>query len=483
LLAQSPLNPKICYSGNQKGQASMNIVIIGAGDIGLHLATIFSQANYGIVLIDTDPQKLEKAARDLDVACRLGSGTDWELLADLMEFTPDILIALTNDDETNLVACTLAKNLGYPQTIARVRTNKFFNQSILNIERLFCVDHLIGPEKLTADAIASMILIPNSIAAHDFSHGSIQMRTLKVPEKWKKEGIPLSLREKINLPPKMMIGLIRRQIFQEIKGHMTLKQEEIIFPHGNDYLLPQDEVTFIGETEAMRNLHKFFGISQKKPKSVMIVGGSLIGLNLAQTLQDHSIRVRILDIDFNKCTLLSEKLPHTTVIHRSGIDYLFLRSEKVEDVDVFVACTRNDEVNFLSATIARELGCEQVIISLSDTNFIPLINRLGIAQAASPRINAANRILSIAREPTIASMVSMYNNQAEVMEVKVSSHSKITGIPIRQLGPELPADFLIVMIQSKGRIFIADGSRILSPGDTVVVISSPKHINEIKKLF
>lgn len=460
----------------------MNIVIIGAGDIGLHLATIFSQVDYGIVLIDLDGHKLESAARDLDVATRLGSGVDWELLEDLMEFSPDLLIALTNDDETNLVACTIAKNLGYPQTIARVRNIKYFKHSRLSFERLFCVDYLIGPEKLTADAIAGMILIPGSIETESFAHGSIQMRTLKVPDNWRKEHVPLSQREELELPTELMIGLIRRM--HEQQGHEGKhKHEKLIFPHGNDVLLPGDEVTFIGETSSIRKLHKFFGISSSIPKSVMIVGGSLIGLNLAAALQEYHVRVRILDSDFNKCRLLSEKLRYSTVIHRSGLDYRFLQSEKVEEVDVFVACTRNDEVNFLAGTIAKELGCKQSIISLSDTSYLPLIERLGITGAASPRLNAANRILSIAREKTIVSMVSMYNNQAEIMEVKVTMRSKIAGIPISRLGPELPNDFLIVMIQSRGRIFIADGSRILSPGDTVVVICNPAHLSEIKELF
>ncbi len=461
----------------------MNIVVIGAGNIGLHLVTCFSQVNYGIVLIDTDPYKLERAARDLDVVTRLGSGTDWELLEELMELSPDLLLALTNNDETNLVACTIAKNLGYPQTIARVRSNKYFQQSRLNFERLFCVDHLIGPEKLTADAISNMILIPGSIATESFAHGSIQMRTVKIPSKWKKGNIALAKRDELELPQQLMVGLIHRQVTREIKEKIVSQSEHIIFPHGSDTLQPNDEVTFIGENEAIEQLHKFFGLPLKIPKSVMIIGGSLIGINLAHTLQDHDIRVRILEKDFNKCRLLSEKLPYATIIHRDGTDYRFLQSEKVEDVDVFVACTRNDEVNFLAALLARDLGTETVIISLSDTNYLPLIGRLGITHAASARINAANRILSIAREKTIASMVSMYNNQAEIMEVKVSATSKIVGIPIQQLGPELPKDFLIVLIQSRGRIFVADGTRVLSPGDTVVVISNPKHVDEIKKLF
>ncbi len=459
----------------------MNIVIIGAGDIGLHLATIFSQVNYGIVLIDHDPQKLERASRELDVATKLGSGTDWELLEDLLELGPDLLIALTNDDEKNLIACSLAKNLGYPQTVARVRSNKYFLQSRLNFERLFSVDYLIGPEKLTADAIANMILLPGTIEKESFAHGSVQMRTVKVPRNWRRFETPLANREELEFPSDLMVGLIRREIGKPSMGHR--KKEQIIFPHGTDVLLPGDEVTFIGEKKAVDKLHKFFGKPPKLPKSVVIVGGSLIGINLARLLQERGIRVRIIEKEFAKCQKLSEILPHSTVIYRDGIDYRFLHSERVEEADVFVSCTRNDEVNFLAGTIARDLGCEQVIITLSDTSYLPLIESLGITHAASARLNAANRILSIAREKTIASMVSMYDNQAEIMEVRVSPHSKIAGIPIRHLGPELPKDFLIVLIQSRGRVFIADGTRVLSPGDTVVVISSPKHVTEIKKLF
>lgn len=448
----------------------MNVVIIGAGDIGLHLASIFSTLEYGIVLIDKDPQKLETAARDLDVVTRLGSGTDWELLEELLEISPDLLIALTDNDETNLVACTIAKNLGYPQTIARIRNGKYFLQSRLHFERLFSIDYLISPEKLTAEAIANMILVPDAISTESFCHGAVQMRTMKVPPYWSKGHIPLKNRSEIELPQETMCALIRRE-------------EEIIFPHGDDTILPGDEVTFIGEADAMGQIDKIFGYSSEKQSSIAIMGGSLIGINLALKLEEVGINPLILEKDPKKCALLSNLLPNSTVIRHDGTDYRFLQTEKICHTDVFVACTRSDEVNFLCASAARELGAKHVIISLSDIHYIPLLNRLGISQAASPRIYAANRIFSIAREKKVASMVSMYETRAEIMEVKVSMDSKIAGIPIKHLGKELPKDFLIAVIQNRGRIFVADGSRILSPGDTVIVISTPHHMKDIKKLF
>lgn len=458
----------------------MHIVIVGAGNIGVHLAQIFSSLEYGIVLVDTNGDRLELVSRDLDVATRLGSGADWELLEELLELQPDMLVALTNHDEVNLVACSIAKQLGYPQTVARVRSDQYYKQGRLFFERMFNVDYLIGPERLTADSIANMILIPESINSESFAFGSVLMRTVKIPPRWRKEEIPLMKRGEMELPEQMMVGLIQRHHSAHSHGR---GYEELIFPHGHDVLKPGDEVTFIGEKHEVHHLHKFLGVSGKIPKSVVIVGGSLIGVNLARTLEEHGVRIRIIESDYQKCITLSQQLPYTTVIHHDGLDFRFLRSEKVGDAGVFVACTRNDEVNFLAGSMAKELGADRVIISLADTSYLPLINRLGITHAASPRINAANRILSIARERTIASMVSLYENQAEVMEVKVSIDSKIAGIPIRELGPELPKDFLIVVIQSRGRVFMANGTRVMSPGDTVVVISHPKHLNEIKQLF
>ncbi|MCB1180493.1 MAG: Trk system potassium transporter TrkA [Chlamydiia bacterium] len=460
----------------------MNIVIIGAGDIGLHLASIFSKVEYGVTLIDNNSDKLERASRDLDVAIKHGSATDWELLEELLELSPDFLIALTRNDEINLASCHIAKNLGYPQTIARVRSIKYLNTTRLNFERLFSTDHFISPEKLTADSIANMILIPGSIAIENFANGAVELRTIKIPPKWKKGGIPLKNRSALELPRQSMIGLVRRPGKRGEKPREWTK-ETILFPHGDDTIEVDDEVTFIGETDEIRKLHKMIGLHPKTPKSVVIVGGSLIGIYLAKTLLENNIRVRIIEKDFAKCTMLTEMLPHATVLLHDGTDYRLLQSERVGSTDVFVACTRNDEVNFLSACVAKDLGCENTIISLSDISYCPLVQNLGIKHAASPRLNATNRILSISREKTIASMVSMYNSQAEIMEVKVSMDSKIAGIPIHELGPQLPLDFLIVVIQSRGRVFIADGTRVLTPGDTVIVISHPKHINEIKKLF
>ncbi|WP_068471427.1 Trk system potassium transporter TrkA [Candidatus Protochlamydia phocaeensis] len=454
----------------------MNIVIIGAGNIGLYIASLLSKQKHNVILIDKNGAKLEELSWQMDVAIREGSGTDWQLLDDLLEIKPDLFLALTSEDEVNLVSCSLAKHLGYPRTIARVKDNRFLNRMRLDFARLFNVDYFIGPELLVAYDIYKHIISPDLLAFENFAHGDVQMRTIRVPPDW---GLYHKKLSELRLPKGMMIGLIYRF---DISGGAGA-EPQIIFPHGTDHIFPGDEVTFIGEREQMASIHRFFGLSIKKVDSAVIVGGSLVGLNLAKILQEHQIHVRLIDHDQRKCLKLAEELPHCHIIHQDGTDLDFLLSEKVSQSDYFVMCTQSDEVNVLGGLVAKEAGCEKVAIVLSNNRFVPLVNRLGFVHIVSPKLAVANRIISLATSKAVMSLVSLYENEAEILEITVSLNSKIIGVPLAEIGPQLPKDFLIAMIQNRGRISIAKGDSIICPGDTVIVVSNPRHFQDLEKFF
>lgn len=462
----------------------MNIVILGAGHVGLHSAKVLSKEENNVILIDKDARQLEVASREIDVATRVGDGTDWQLLEELTELNPEMFLALTGSDETNLTACAIAKNLGYGQTIASVKHARYLNCSRIDFGRVFYVDHFVSPELLTAEEIYQCIVSPGSIGSESFAHGSVQMRTFVVPKKWRK--VDKRLRE-LSLPAGMMVGLISRDgvggSSSKGKSDVSTRKLRCFFPHGEDTIRHGDEVTVIGESDVIADAHQVFGIMQKTVQSAVIVGGSLIGLQLAKILERRGISVRLIDKDFDKCSVLAERLSNTTVLHHDGTDFGFLQSEKVGNADVFVACTGSDEVNLLAAILGKEAGCEYVITVTSDTHYIPVLTSLGIMHAVSPRINAVNRILSITQKETVASMVSLYEGKAEVMEIRVSMDSRLAGIPISELGPQLPHDFLIAIIQNRGRIMVANGNRILSPGDTVIAITDPRHLKDLRQLF
>jgi len=455
----------------------MNIVIVGAGDIGEYIALLLSKKQHNIILIDKDVKRLEKASWNIDIATKQGSGTDWQLLDDLLEFSPNLFIALTSDDETNLVACNIAKHLGYPRTIARVCDNRYLNRTRLDFGRLFDIDYFIGPELLVANDILKFMLSPGSLTVENFAQGTVQMRTITIPKQWHKSDKPL---KSLKLPPGMMVGLIFRP---NPSNDPNINEKKIIFPHGNDHILPGDEVTLIGETEMISQAHHFFGISKKKITSVVIVGGTLTAVNLVKLLERHNIDVRVIDKDYDRCCKLTELLPRCIITHHDGTDLEFLRSEKIGRAEVMITCTNSDEVNILAALLGKEAGCESASVILSNTSYAPLVSRLGLNHVVSPRLSAANHILSQIFSGKVNSLVSLYDNQAEIIEVNVSLDSKIVGIPLSELGPYLPRDFLIAMIQNRGRVMIAHGNRIISPGDTVILITNPKHTAEIEKTF
>src|ERR1700733_12258934 len=455
----------------------MNIVIVGAGGVGQYTASMLSKDRHSIVLIDIDQKKLERASRNIDIATRHGSGTDWQLLDDLLDLSPHFLIALTDNDETNLVSCAIAKHLGYPQTIARVRDNRFLNRTRVDFAQIFAVNHFLGPELIVANDILKYMISQGSLAVENFAHGAVQLRTLLMPEKWNKADVPLS---KLGLPPGIIVGLIWRQ---DKTKYGEFFKKKVIFPHGNECLFPGDEVTFIGEAEAISELHHFLGVHLKIIKSAVIVGGSLSGLNLAKLLESRNIAVRLIEKDYSKCCRLVEQLPNSTIIHHDGTDLGFFRAEKIEVSDVFVACTNSDETNLVSALLGKEVGCQDIVATFSNPSYAPLAAQLGINHTVSSRTSAAGHILSQILSRTVTSLVSFYDNQAEIIEINVSMDSKVVGIPISELGPLLPEDFLIAIIQNRGRIMVANGNRILSPGDTVIVITSPRHISELKIIF
>jgi len=459
----------------------LNIIIIGAGKLGCHVASVLSKENHNITLVDLDPNLLHSVSDTMDVATKGGSGTDWRLLEDLLELSPDVLIALTGSEETNLVACEIAKHLRYPRTIARVRHSSYLNNARLDFGRIFDVDYLVAPELLAAHDILKDILNPGALFVENFAHGALQARTLMIPTDWHCKDSRL---KHFKLPENIIVGLIRRELKEEAGNSKSkFPVKEVIFPHGDDAILPGDEVTFIGATEAVGEIPALFKIPQSQVNSAVIAGGSIIAEHLARELVKRGIDVCIIEKNYARCSFLANELPNCTIMHHDATDIAFLQAEKIGNADILVACTDSDERNLLMALLGKEIECQDSLVVVNNSDYIPLVTRLGLRHTISPCISTTNHILSQLRFGKINSLVSLYENQAEIMEINVSLNSRIVGIPLSELGPHFPRDLLIVMIQNRGRIMIAHGNRIISPGDTVIVVTSPKHVDELAKIF
>lgn len=451
---------------------SMNIVILGAGSIGSYLALALSQEHHNVIVIDHNQKALDKMTRTADIATRHGSGTDWRLLQEIMHLSPHFFIAMSSNDETNLTACAIAKNLGYPETVARIRQKFFLDKSRLDIGKLFSVDHILGTELIIAQDMFKCITNPGHLAVETFADGAVQMCTLVIPETFCDIGKPLS---EINLKGDLLIGVIRRRLADGT--------QKIIFPKGQDRLLGGDEATVIGKTAEMHHLHQLFNIPKKTVHTAVLMGGSGVAIHLTQLLEKQKIKVKIIEHDEHKCAKLARLFPTALVINHDVTDMDFLNEEKVYASDVFVACTESHETNVLAAVLGKQVGCQEVITLVSDESIIPFLQELHISYALSERASIAQRLHVILHDETFLSLASLYNNQAKIMEIKISEHSPLIGIPLANLSHLLPKNLLIAMIESPKGIIIPKGNSKLEVGDVLLILCDSEIAKRIKEIF
>jgi trk system potassium uptake protein TrkA len=442
----------------------MKIVILGAGKTGRYAAAALSQEQHDVILIDRDAKVLEQISREIDVATLLSTMPNLSVFTSLLEMKPDLFFAATGSDETNLVCCSLAKNLGISKTVAKVSSSAYLESDRINMGRLFYVDHFIGAEMLCAQDLFKLLTHTADTAFQHFAHGTIIMRTIKIPDHWKKGDVQI---KELKLPQGLIAGLIRRD-------------EEILFPHGDDLIKPGDHATLIGKANVINYLHDLFDITEKRVKSAVLIGGSAVAVHLTHLLQEQHISVKIIE----KCPVrsreLADELPKATIINRDGKDFSALIEEGVQSADALVSCTEDEGTDLLISSMAMQIGCPKAIALVGNPACIPLFEKAQVTPALSSRVNVVNRLLSILHHSTI-SVGSISNDAAKIVELKVSPSSKLIGMPLSSM--KLPSDLLIATIENHGKVMIGQGSSILCPDDTVVAICSPSRLEQLQQLF
>lgn len=447
----------------------MSIVILGAGKIGSYVASTLSSEGFSVVIIDKDEKAIQRVERESDVATILGIAPNLKLFEELIQQKPKLFFAATADDETNIVSCTIAKTLGIPKTVCRLQSKEYLTQTKVNFSSIFQIDYFISPEVLAAEDLCKILIHSSDLAVEHFAHGAIHMRTIEIPKIWEKGGTPI---RQLSLPNDLIAGLIRRK---------TEAGEKILIPHGNDHILPGDHLTVVGEAKSMNDLDHIFKSQSTNIKSVIIVGGSSTSVHLATFLLANKIKVRLIDKDLARCESLASLLPQATIINRDGRDPQLLRSERVQDVDAFVSCTHFDETNLMIAALAKEIGSPKAIAQMTSHQITPILEKVGVLPAFSPRVGVANRILTILDEETTLSVKSLNQDTIKIVELKVPSLSKISGIPLSELN--LPKGLLIAAIERKGNVVIGRGNHVLEPDDIVIAICNPIQIPKLQELF
>ena len=442
----------------------MRIVIIGAGKVGYQIAESLSEESYDIVVIDNDEDTLNRVHDHLDVMTIYANGLTGTPLKELSLTKDDILIAVTDSDEGNMLACMSAKSLGCGRTIARVRKPEYARDLAVTKEQM-SIDLMINPDSSTAAEITRLLTFSPAGQSEDFAQGKVQMAELPV-----EIGNPL-----IDTP----LRDIKR--FKDVLIAAILRDGVIIIPKGDDELRVGDDIYLVGKRQDIIDFSKYIGKTPRKARNVMIVGGSRVASYLSLNLQRLGISVKVIERDALKARVLSEELPHTLVIEGDGTDVELLKSENIAAMDVFIAVTGIDEVNILIGLLAKQLGAKKVVSKVNRTSYIPLVEEIGLDAIVTPSVITAGEILRFVRGGEILSLFLLSGGQAQIMEFYIHSPSKVIGTPIRELG--LPKEAIITTIVSGGNVIIPGGNDIIKEDDRVIVFCNSSEVEKVNNIF
>ena len=431
----------------------MKILIIGAGKVGYNLALNLSKENHDVIIVDNDQKALDRAEENLDVLCLKGNGVSTHILIEAGIHETDLLIAVTNSDEVNMVCCLTGKKLGAPKTIARIRDPEYAHELTMLKEEVG-LDMAINPEHAAAEETARNLAFPAAVNVESFAKGRVKMIEINVAEDMPIAGVKLKdMSSKIHHP--ILVGAV-------------VRNGQVIVPNGDFQIEVGDSIYILGNSSGIINFFKGWDNYSNKVRNVMIVGGGRIAYYLTKLLNDMGAKVKIIEIDREKCINFAEMLPHALIINGDGTDEELLLSENIGEMDVFIALTGMDEENLISALIAKQNGAKRVASKISRMNYMVMVNKLGIDNVICPKVITTNQILKYIRGNSIESLYRIVEGQAEILEFIPKEDSKIINIPLKKL--QLQKDVLIATIVRKNEVVIPRGNDIIRKGDRVIVI-------------
>lgn len=451
----------------------MKIIIVGDGKVGFTLAEHLSREEHDVTIIDTSDNALQKASDTLDVMCIKGNGASLTALKEAGADTADLLIAVTNLDEVNMVCCLTGKRLGAKYTIARVRNFEYTAaQGMLKMG--MGIDLLINPENDTAVEISRILRFPSAANIETFYRGRVELMSFRAREEDFFIGQPLSaLSRKVRDLPILFCAAERN--------------EEVLIPDGS--FVPQvgDKLYLIGAPLGLHGFFELMGRYAPKIRNVFVVGGGRITFYLAALMERMNMKVTIVERKEERCRQLSELLPHTLVINGDGTDQELLESENMAANDAFVALTDRDEDNLIISLYAIQQGLHKVVAKCNRQNYTGIVRSLGLDSVISPKLITAGHILQVVRGmqnskgSVMNALYRIAEGGAEAAEFAVNGTTRHLHTPLKDL--RLKRGVLIAVIIHQGQVIIPVGSSVISSGDTVIIISRGMGILDVNDIY
>ena len=444
----------------------MKIVIIGDGKVGYKLAKQLSAENYDVIMIDSNEKKLRAAIDRLDIFCVTGDGGSVAVQKEADVPHADLVIACTSTDECNMLSCLIARRLGARHTIARVR-NPIYYQQIDILKEDLHLSMAVNPELAVAGEIVRLLLFPDASKVDTFVKG-------RVLEKSYLSGMSLA-----DMYTRFQIKLL---VCAVERG------EEVFIPDGDYVLRAGDRLHIAASHMEIELFFKLLGQRKEKIKKVIICGGGRVSYYLSTQLCKIGMQVKIIEIDEKKCENLCELLPKATVINGDATDHDLLIEEGIQDADALIALTGMDEENIIMSLFAKSQGVSKIIVKVNEDRRARMIQEFGIDSIVSAKAATADAILSYVRarrnsqgSANVETMYQLVDGKVEALEFIVKSQTSYTGIPLKDLS--LKVNNLIACIARKRKIIIPNGDDCIQVGDSVIIITMEKHIQDIQDIL
>lgn len=444
---------------------TMRVIIVGAGEVGFQISKFLTAEGIEVAVIDRNKENLKRVSEALDVSVVEGEGGVPSVLKDAGADEADILIAVTDMDETNMIACLVAKVMfQIPRNVARIRSFEYIsNLPLLNS---LGINPAISPEVEAGKAVIRLIEAPFATDLEDFEDGRVKVIGFRVPADSKLIGEALKY---LNLnDPKILVGAIQRG-------------KQLIIPKGNDTIRKDDVIFLAIKSENIEPVCRRIGAETRPARSIMIAGGGRIGHYVAKTMEDRGLMVKVIEKDSERCKFLLKSLTKSVILHGDGSDEKLLQEENISGMDIFAAISNNEEVNIMASLLARSLGAKKVITIVNRTDYLQLANNLGLETVLSPRLITASSILKHVRAGNILSLTTIAEGRAEIMEAEVKEGSIIIGKTLSEI--ELPKGALIGAIIRDDHVIIPSGSDGILNNDKLIVFTLKDSIKQVEKLL
>jgi trk system potassium uptake protein TrkA len=445
----------------------LRIIIVGAGEVGFHIAQKLSEENQDVFLIDKDPEKVRRLTENLDVQAILGSGTSPDTLRDSGIEAAEMLVAATDSDEVNLIACLLARHLNpYIVKLARVRNPEYLKEKDLFGRDLLSVDQIINPESVMVETIRNLMMVPGASDVIDFEEGRVKLIGITV-----KPDSPFVDRQLLSfkgMEGRVLVGAI-------VRG------EQVIIPHGEDTLEANDMAYVVVRAEELPDVFRRLDIKDEGLRRIIIVGAGETGTALATFFDQTKINVKIIEKDNQRCTSLAQTLERVIVINGDGSDKTLLQEENIGDCDFMVAVTGDEDSNVLMSILAKGLGARKTITRISKLSYIPLVSALGIDTVVSPRLSAIRAILQHIRKGKIISVAPLKGEHAEAIEAEALESSDLVNLPLSKV--KFPKGSLVGAIVRNDEIIIPLGDSVIKPKDRLIIFTLRREVPKLEKLL